>query len=370
MNAESLAALVDEVVAASPPGSTPPAGVAVGVATRDGGPLRMATIGWRDADASLPLTDTTRHDLASVTKVVTTACLMTLVSARAVDLDDEVQHFLPAAHSGITVRDLLLHRGGLWEWYPLYAAVDDPTDVDAVHAFVDALPGRYPRGQARHYSDLGFIQLGRIVAAAAGSSLSDAVAELIAFPLGLRSLRYGSPDDADDVATSALDDRVEMTMLDTGEPYAVPFRSSDFAGWRTAPVTGSVNDGNAFHALGGVSGHAGLFATVDDLATLGAALAAAGEHDDLWAPPVVAEFYRPGPDTGQSLGFRRYSVPDVDTDVLGHTGFVGTGIGFVPDAGIAAVLASNRLVTSGTPVSSVDLWHAVLNQTLHGDGDG
>lgn len=364
MNAESLAALVDRVIAASPPGSTAPAGVAVCVA--DGGPPRTTTIGWRDAEDSVPLAATTHHDLASVTKVVTTTCLMTLVSSGAIGLDDEVRRFLPAARADITVRDLLLHRGGLWEWYPLYAAVDDPTDIGAVHAFVDALPARYPHGQAYHYSDLGFVQLGRVVAAAAGSSLPDAVAELVAGPLGLRSLRYGHPTDADDVATSALDDRIERTMLDTGEPFPVPFRSADFSGWRTGPVTGTVNDGNAFHSLGGVSGHAGLFATVGDLATLGTALAATGEHGDLWDPHVVDEFYRPGPDSGQSLGFRRYTVPGLDATVLGHTGFVGTGVGFVPDRGGAVAMASNRLVTTGSPISSVDLWNALLAHTLDG----
>lgn len=372
-----LAALVDDVVASSAPGTTAPAGVAVCVAEK--GALRIDTIGSRDAQGILPVSATTHHDLASVTKVVTTACLMTLVSSGAVALDDEVRRFLPASRAPITVRDLLLHRGGLWEWYPLYAAVDDATDIEAVHALVDSLPARYPPRQAYHYSDLGFIQLGRIVAAAAGSSLPDAVGELIAVPLGLRTLRYGSPADPADVATSALDDRVERTMLDTGEPYPVPFRSTDFAGWRTDPVTGTVNDGNAFHVLGGVSGHAGLFATVDDLATLGVALAVSGEHDDIWAPDVVAQFSadsalgdagEAGPGPGQALGFRRYAVPGLDATVLGHTGFVGTGIGFVPDRAVAVSMASNRLVTAGTPVATADLWSAVLTRALEGIVDG
>jgi CubicO group peptidase (beta-lactamase class C family) len=286
---------------------------------------------------------------------------MRLVSQRHVGLDDPVQRYLPnftgAEQDAVTIRHLLLHRAGLWEWWPLYAA--DRTNPAAV---VDALPLRYPVGEGSHYSDLGFMLLGRIVAMVTASTLDAAIAELVTSPLGLAATRFARPHRADDVAMSAFDDRVERSMLDSGSPYPVPFRSRDFDGWRTEPIVGTVNDGNAFHAFGGVAGHAGLFSTIDDLLTLTGALGRATEGDDLIDPAVAHEFFAPGPDPGQSLGFRRYEIEldETSTALLGHTGFVGCGVGFLPGRGIALAMASNRLVTAGEPATTNDLWATVI----------
>ncbi|WP_406674566.1 serine hydrolase domain-containing protein [Nonomuraea sp. N2-4H] len=289
----------------------------------------------------------TYHDLASVTKVMaTTTMLIRLVSDRLVDLDAPLSAYLPRSYEAITVRELLLHRGGLWEWWPLYIKPDMP-------------PPRYRPGRARHYSDLGFILLGRIVGAVTGLRLDRALAELVTRPLGLTSTTYARPAGAE-VAMSALDDRVEMTMLDTGRPYPVPYRSADFAGWRTGPVLGEVADGNAFHAFEGVSGHAGLFSTVPDLLKFATAMARYEEYDHLWRPEVVREFFTPGPDPEQALGFRRYALdlPGETVTVLGHPGYVGCAVGFVPGRDIVLALASNRLLVEGAPTPTDALWQA------------
>ncbi|MET8869014.1 serine hydrolase domain-containing protein [Nonomuraea sp. NPDC004580] len=307
----------------------------------------------RATDAGLEgvarMTLETYHDLASVTKVMaTTTMLMRLVSDRLVDLDAPLSAYLPHSYEAMTVRDLLLHRGGLWEWWPLYVQHRLP-------------PPRYRPGRARHYSDLGFILLGRIVTAVTGLRLDRALAELVTRPLGLTSTTYARPAGSE-VAMSALDDRVEMTMLDTGRPYPVPYRSGDFAGWRTGPVLGEVADGNAHHAFGGVAGHAGLFSTVPDLLKYGAALARYEEHDHLWRPEVVREFLSPGPDPEQALGFRRYALdlPGETVTVLGHPGYVGCAVGFVPGRDIVLALASNRLLVEGTPTPTDALWAGLL----------
>jgi len=54
-------------------------------------------------------------------------------------------------------------------------------------------------------------------------------------------------------------------MVATGEPYPVILDRTDFTGWRTRLLAGEVAECNAFHPLGGVAAHAGLFATADDL---------------------------------------------------------------------------------------------------------
>ncbi|MEU8403737.1 serine hydrolase domain-containing protein [Nonomuraea sp. NPDC048892] len=300
------------------------------------------------------MTPETYHDLASVTKVMaTTTMLMRLVSDRLVDLDAPLSAYLPRSYEAITVRDLLLHRGGLWEWWPLYIAPQLP-------------PPRYRPGRARHYSDLGFVLLGRIVAAVTGLRLDRALAELVTRPLGLTSTTYARPAGSE-AAMSALDDRVEMTMLDTGRPYPVPYRSTDFARWRAEPVIGQVADGNAFHALDGVSGHAGLFSTVPDLLKYGAALSRYEDYDHLWRPSVAREFFAPGPDQEQALGFRRYALElaGETVTVLGHPGYVGCAVGFVPGRDITLALASNRLLAEGAPTPTDALWADLLQAVSH-----
>lgn len=356
--------LVTTVAEGLPAPTTPPAGVAVALRRGD---LDVNTVaGMRTVDTptttAAPLTVDTHHDMASVTKVLaTTTALLGLVSQRLVSLDDLVRRYLPGFRDGeksnVTVGDLLRHRAGLWEWQPLYLAA---SDVGAVNHFVDDLPLRYRPGTERHYSDLGFMMLGRIVGQVAGSTLNQAVESLVTGPLGMASTRFGRPA-SENVAMSSFHDGIEIAMIDHGDPYPVPFRSADFSAWRSAAVVGEVNDGNAFHAFGGTSGHAGLFCDLHDLIRFGAALARADEHEELWRPDVAAAFFAPGPDDGQGVGFRRYPfvVDGERVEMLGHTGFVGCAVGFVPGRAIALAMATNRLVTTGTPVPNDDLWQQV-----------
>ncbi|NMM22201.1 MAG: beta-lactamase family protein, partial [Phycicoccus sp.] len=286
----------------------------------------------------------------------TTLALMRLVSEGSLALEATVSSFLPKFAGGhkdqITVRDLLAHRGGLHEWWPLYMAtarigVRPQVALDVV----DRLPLRYPPQEGYHYSDLGFIQLGRIVSAVAGEPLPAAVRSLIFTPLGLPGIAYG-PCPSGPVSASAPDDRVEIEMIDSGAPYLVPYTSADFPRWRRTTIMGQVHDGNAFHALGGTAGHAGLFATVPDLLDVATALARYVEHEEIWRPTVAEEFFAGRRDPYQALGFRRYPMRlgGHPVDALGHPGFVGAAFAFVPGSDVAVALGTNRLLHGGPPV--------------------
>jgi CubicO group peptidase (beta-lactamase class C family) len=359
MNAMNTAAA--RMVAAPPSGSAAtgaPAGVALGL--RAGAVELTAVAGRRTAGAdAAPMTVRTSHDLASVTKILATAtALIRLVSDGSVGLDDPVARYVPAFAGGgkdaVTVRQLLLHRGGLWEWQPLYLG---SRSAEEAFEYAATLELRYAPGSARRYSDLGFMLLGRVVAVAAGARLDHAVRQLVTQPLGLADTRFGAPV-GPDVAASAFGDAAERRMVATGTPYPIVTRDTGFIGWRQEPVAGEVNDGNAFHAFGGVSGHAGLFAPLSDLLRFGAVLSAYREYETLWNPSVVETFLSPGPDDGQVLGFRSYqfTVDGETVTMYGHTGFVGCAVGFVPGADIAVALCGNRLLTSATPATTDELW--------------
>lgn len=342
------------------PGQAPPRALAVGVFDADAGP-RFALAG-HDGSGRTPALET-RWDVASVTKLVTAVVCLGLVSDGQLDLDEPVDRWLPElAGRGITPALLLQHRAGLRPWQPLYGAVATPTHsrlgwADAALASIAALPHE-PVGVER-YSDLGLTSLGVLLTRLTGRPLPDLVDRWVNDPLGT-DLRYGPVGEP--VATSAPDDRVEKAMVETGRPYPVEMPAGDVA-WATEPLHGVVHDSNARRALGGVSAHAGLFASLPDLLTLGAALADADTRPDLWGPPALARI------VGEPLGLRTRVLagagvrePGDGSTLREHPGFTGCALGFVPGGRRAFALVSNRLMADGDPATTEGLWSAFLNQ--------
>ena len=351
---EILLAAAEGIVA---PGAGAPAGCVVGIDLDGARHVAAAGLAAPERPAAAPMRRGTLHDLASVSKVVgTTTALHRLASMGELGFDDLVTRFVPSfgGDAETSIRDLLQHRAGLWEWQPLYLAPgDDPL------ATIDALPLRYAARSERHYSDLGFMHLGRVVEAAAALPLDAAVRELVVRPLGLRSLGYGPVEG--EAATSARGDEAERSMVATGHPYPVSWSDAGFA-WRTAPVNGEANDGNCFHAFGGVAGHAGLFGSIDDVLDVAAALSRADERPELWNPDVTADVVGAGPDAEQALGWRRREliVQGERMPLVWHPGFTGCAVGFVPGRGIAVAFASNRLLAA-EPAPTDILWQRVLD---------
>jgi serine-type D-Ala-D-Ala carboxypeptidase len=311
----------------------------------------------------VPLADEPVFDVGSVTKVAaTTSLCMHLVETGRLDLDAPVTQRLPGftgeGKDTVTVRDLLEHQGGLWEWWPIYLdrAGRHPLDV------AQSLSLRYRPRTGRHYSDLGFMLLGEIVARAYGEPL-DAVSRRIVFdPLRMRDTGFrdgaGTVPPSDRVVATSVGDWYERRMVETGSPYPVPVRADAFTGWRTHTLVGEPNDGNCWHAWGGVAGHAGLFTTVTDLLRLGTALLSSLDGGGPWSPQLVAEFLAPGREPTQGLGYRLRPVAR-DT-VVEHAGFPGARFAVLPQRRRVAVLLTNRLHTAGEPVSLDRAWSGLI----------
>ncbi|HTU73814.1 MAG TPA: serine hydrolase domain-containing protein [Trebonia sp.] len=319
---------VGRLLALGADGSHPASAIA-GVHTAGG--TTIAAAGWAELPApgrpGQPMSTEVLLDLASVTKVAaTTTLIMRLVADGQLDLRARARQFLPsftgAGKDDITLEQLLTHTAGLPPWWPLYF---EAADRDGALAAAQALPLDRPAGTAWRYSDLGLILAGRIVEQVTTLSLADAFRQLVAQPLGL-SARYG-PVPAGQAAASADSDAYELGMIATGRPYPVPFTPGQFPGWRNRPLRGEVNDGNAAHALGGVAGHAGLFASVGDLLRLGAAL----RGGDFVPPPVLARFATAtAVHPEQAVGFRRAAIQAGGRarTLLWHGGFTGTYFAF------------------------------------------
>jgi CubicO group peptidase (beta-lactamase class C family) len=336
------------------PGSPAPApafATVLGV-TRDG--VRWVTAqGPARADGT-PATRDTAFDLASVTKVVaTTTALQRLVADGLLSLDTPAGQIIPGAGAArdATVRDLLLHRAGLWEWQPLYLAGPDPW------AAIAGLPLRYPPG-GYHYSDLGFMLLGRIIEQVAAEPLDQAVADLVTVPLGMPHTRYAPPGRpiAGPVAASSVGHPREKTQVEEQDRYPVLFADPGFR-WREGEIAGEANDTNCWASFGGVAGHAGLFSTVDDLLAWAEHLAG----PDL--PPAWAQFFTPGPDPGQGLGWRLGPLParPHDPPFAYHPGYTGCAVALWPGQGRAVVMLANRFLAPEPP-ETLDLLAAALGR--------
>jgi CubicO group peptidase (beta-lactamase class C family) len=335
------------------------AGVAAQV-LRDGEVVHRAALGDASNRSGPPesLWDTAQFDIASCTKAVaTTASVMALVAAGELRVDDALSDYLPSPHPDITLRHLLTHTAGLAEWQPLYLA--SRTREEAV-AVATSLPLRYAVGEGRHYSDLGLIITGGVVERVTGERLDAAVHRLVTKPLGMRSTGYGPVDPTTAVAYGHGDD-IEQAMIRDGEPYPVTLRPTIPPRFRTDWVRGEVSDGNAFHAMHGISGHAGLFSTLDDLARFGTALL---DESAVWSRTTLDAFLVPGPD-GQAVGF--WWQPSAGGTAYGHPGFTGARFLVDPAVRSVAVLLSNRLHVMApgerVPPDIAPDWQAYLRAT-------
>jgi CubicO group peptidase (beta-lactamase class C family) len=266
-------------------------------------------------DRGLAVDERTPFDLASVTKpMATVAIAMVLVAEGRLDLDAPVRHYLPAATTTGTVRQLLGHSAGCAAHVEFFRALRAAPPADPRATLIDRAQREpcSPAGAAAVYSDRGFIQGGAVLERAANAPLETLFASLVRDPLGLTSARYAHGTPIAGAVATELDDR--------------------------GLVCGLVHDENCYYA-GGIAGHAGLFGTIDDVARFAAAMVdtAAVTPRGRFTTDVVTRFFTDAPLAGSTwrLGWDTPSpTPGVSqagdrwprTSAVGHTGFTGTSL--------------------------------------------
>lgn len=315
--------------------------------------LQISTYGLRNQD--LNMEEETSFDIGSVTKVLaTTAILMKLVEKRLISLDDEVAKFLDYwminKNSVVTIKHLLQHRAGLNEWAPLYLKYSDKEEA-LQHIALEEM--KYPIDQARRYSDLGFMTLGAIIEAIYGKQIDEVFKNEIAIPLGLNSTQFSKPVNMENVAATSLGDRFEREMITNNAPYKVEFKVPVGFPWRTKRLQGEVNDGNSYRVFTGISGHAGLFSTVSDMARFGESLI---YENSLFSTMTINKFLETSQDPIQLSGFRTWK----SGAYYGHTGFPGVALAINPNLKRVVALATNRLITDETPTPTEQLLEKYL----------
>jgi len=275
------------------------------------------------AQAPVPVDAGTLFDLASLTKVVVTLPLVLLLHQRGQwSIDDPVARWLPGAPpSPVTISDCLLHIAGLVPFRQYYLTCDSPAEIKRAVIAELATAAVGPVS----YSDVGFMLLGWAIENCTGEALPSLFARELAGPLGMTSTSYLPQAQRQHIAATEAD----------GDQRT-----------RARLVWGEVHDGNAF-ALGGTSGHAGLFGTVADLGRFASALLRPGHHPVLSADTI-------------ELMTSRHAGADPDARVLGwrvrpdqwgnwpagtiwHTGFTGTSMLISPALDTAVVLLTNAV---------------------------
>jgi beta-N-acetylhexosaminidase len=312
-----------------------------------------------------PVTDSTLYDFASLTKV--TAALPALM--RLQDLGKfnpdltmgALFDFLKGTNKqDLRLRDVLTHQARLKAFIPFWQGYVQPNgrlqpqffQPDSSAQFPlpvaqglwgsQALPTRIYQGVAASplnaklgyvYSDFSFMLYPYYVQRATGQPLDQFLAKEIYGPLGANTLGFNPLR------------RFPVRRIAPTEYDSV---------FRKKLVHGTVHDENAA-MLGGVSGHAGLFGTANDLAKLVQLFLWQGRYggQQLIRPETIAEYTSCQfcPDNRRGLGFDK---PDPKNPALnaarsasprsyGHTGFTGTYFWVEPDQDLFVILLTNRV---------------------------
>ncbi|HEU4628734.1 MAG TPA: serine hydrolase [Gemmatimonadaceae bacterium] len=337
---------LDSIAAAAIARRTAPA-VAIAVG-RYGRLVHLKGYGHIDWAPGMPAVDArTMFDLASLTKVVaTTTAAMMLEEAGLLDVDSTVAHYLPefAAYdtlkARITLRMLLTHTGGLEAYAPLYEHYRGRAQYLEQIA---RRPLKSVPGTEMVYSDWDMIVLQQVLERITGEPLDVFCERRIFAPLGMHDTHF-LPD-------PSLRPRIAATAVDTV---------------RGGLLWGVVHDGNAW-AMGGVSGHAGLFSSAADLAVFAQFLLNGGEYGGvrLLHPATIARWTaRQDESSSRALGWDTPSPPSssgrhFSARSFGHTGFTGTSLWVDPERGLFVIVLTNRVNSEGSTTT-----HAALRRDV------
>ncbi|RDV38784.1 class A beta-lactamase-related serine hydrolase [Bradymonadaceae bacterium TMQ3] len=322
-----------------------------------------------------PLARHTFFDIASVTKALVGATLaMQAIDQNLTDWRTPLgELYAPwRAHpdpraAQVTFLNLLNHTSGLPAWHKYYleyplnpqASTAEATRRDII-ARICRTPLCGPPGAIYAYSDLGYLLLANVLETIFDVPLATMARTRIFEQLKLRHTRYVSLARGDaPLQDAAATERCER---------------------RGHLIQGSVHDENT-EIIGGVSCHAGVFSTADDLLRFGLHLLAIDQGQEVDAPltsrktlryawsaqaAMAGGNHRGGWDTpsGATSSAGAGFAPDT---TVGHLGFTGTSLWIERELGVVSVLLTNRVYptreNTRIKTARIDFQEAVLPPT-------
>lgn len=351
----------------------------------------------------LPVQVDSLFDLASVTKLYVTTTFLTALSQGLVSLDTSLGEVIPTFVEGgprpvdggqdphskvrlptphemrgqfvdpiaVTLRQILTHTAGLAPWRDVFNEAGPPPpppdQADALsrqHRWRKALEAlcRYPfvgqPGDTIRYSDLGLMLLGEATSRLHGTpgDLEAAVRARVLAPLSLATTMYNP--------------------LQHGFDRLAIVPTEDDPTWRKRRCWGEVHDENAC-GVGGVAGHAGLFAAAYDVAAFGFAWLSRDPRLGIGPPMIEAALHEQAASDGQrrGLGWALKATADSSAgdrfgpDSFGHMGFTGTSLWIDPERDLIVACLTNR-VYPGRQRTGIHQFRRALHDLLAERVDG
>jgi beta-N-acetylhexosaminidase len=362
LHAADFSSIDNTVLRAMNAGAMPGAQVLI---AKGGKVIYNKAFGYADYNKTQTVSINNLYDIASCTKICApTIEAMDLVDEGKLDLNKTVQDYLSltadATINNIKVKDLLLHEAGLTPFIPFYKKTIE-SDIEKALAYRNTpttgytLPvannlyirNNYPEqiwniiqstplstGRKFVYSDLSMYIMRRIEDQLTGTSIDQYMKTNFYWPMGLQRLTYNPLQNGFDAIDCMP---TENDML-----------------FRKQTIRGYVHDPGAA-MMGGVSGHAGIFANASDLASLMQMLLNGGTFAgkrflepstiDLFTHKESAisrrgyGFDKPEPDPNKT----NPCSDETPLSTFGHTGFTGTCIWVDPENQLIYVFLSNRV---------------------------
>ncbi|TKC61027.1 beta-N-acetylglucosaminidase [Pedobacter hiemivivus] len=302
-------------------------------------------------------------DLASLTKTTaTTPTIMRLVEQKKLNLDTNIGAYIPKARmspmNNIKVREVMLHQAGFIPYIPFHNAIqtgDYSRDSSAAYPtkvadnyyirknyFKDVMWPKMLNSPIKTrgtyvYSDISMYVMKEIAERITGTPLDQYVQDNFYKPLGMQTAGF-------------------LPRNRFPREQIVPTEQDTY--FRKTLLQGYVHDQGAALA-GGVSGHAGLFASANDVAIIYQMLLNKGSYggEQYFTPQIVDMFTAKQSNVSRrGLGFdrwdpdltKKYPSETASPQTYGHTGYTGTCVWVDPARGLVYIFLSNRVYPSVT----------------------
>ena len=337
--------------------------------------------------ASPAVTNDTLYDLASNSKMYTANyALQLLVTQGKIDLDSRIVDLLGQSFvddtiditfsgyenpglevnkqwkSELTLRDILRHQAGFpadpqyhndaFDQHtqkpaagvanPLFSGWDGtPATRQATLKAIFKTPLMYKPGTKTVYSDVDYMLLAFVIESVTGQPLDQYLEQNFWAPMGLDHITYNpllngfAPNDC---AATELNGNTRDGAV-------------HFTGVRTATIQGQVHDEKAFYAMGGISGHAGLFSNAADLASV--MLTGGYGQQKFFSRNVIDTFTAPKKENAANWGLGWWREADdgrcwyfgtqSSSGTIGHQGWTGTLTLIDPVENLVVVYLTNKI---------------------------
>ncbi|MGE0090414.1 MAG: glycoside hydrolase family 3 N-terminal domain-containing protein [Bacteroidales bacterium] len=365
------------------------------LAARNGIVFYDKSFGYHDYFNEIPVTDNSIYDIASITKIVATVpALMRLYEQHQLNIDDSLKRYFPDLDTtnkgNLLISDILTHQAQLNGWIPFYLSTlqtlypeqnltgkkfseEYPYKVndnlylsrnyvfrDSIYSYIKSSKYSIPVTENLYikssfadtifrmidrsklidkkeyrYSDLGYYYFYKLIENSTRANFADYIDTTFYASLGAYRTSY-------------------LPLQKFNKNEIVPTENDQV--FRRQLIHGTVHDPGAA-MLGGVCGHAGVFATADDLAKIMQLFLNGGEYGDesYFAAETINYFTRYQGNVKENRRAFGFDKPEPDTLKIGpacksasplsfgHSGFTGTMVWADPAEQLVYIFLSNRV---------------------------